>query len=747
MLRHDRTPRMIVLSALVTTALLPVATTRSNGDATCLYRTPPPAGLEALGAWPYGSSLAVDVDPVRDLVFLASGGAVLTIDVADPTTPLLVSDDLRTGGLIADLFYDVSDQQLYAACGEGGLEIWDVSTPVSPALIACTEVIYVGTEVPVRGVDVFGDYAIVECSYGYVHSLDVSDPANPVEVAFNGSMGNPSHDIYVSQDGQIHSTGAQRYQRIKINPDGTLNTSGSREFDFGAGATFGDSDVAYVGYGSFLYILDLHHAAFAPWSTRNVGGIADIVVEAGTAYIVNRDGLHVWDVSVPTNPVLVGSLPVDWFPKHVVVSEGLAYVSTGHEGLRIIELGDGSSPTEIGRFDVMTLAYRVDKVGDVAYVAYSSSGLVALDLSDLDRPELLGRLDIPGTARDLDVDGDLVYVADSDAGLRIVDVSDPMMPVEIGFNEARDGWRVRVQGSFAYMIESVVNEPYWLRIFDISVPTSPVELGALTLDTIAWDLEVSGSHVFVANGTLGMRVVDVSDPTTPVEVARYSVPDVHDLQLVGDIAFVTSADFAGGLITLDISDPTNPTVLDRYNPTGGFRPFHVAVSGARAYLGDPVASPELFVFDISDPTNLINLGSFTPPGDMSQLHAFGSLLVVANGRAGVQLYQDLAVVGVPGVSQGPGIARVTNAPNPFTPCTTFQVTDADGLHEARLEIIDAAGRRIRAITLGSITPGGEAHIDWDGRDDAGRPAPAGVYYYRLVHGHGASAARRTTLIR
>ena len=60
------------------------------------------------------------------------------------------------------------------AGGEGGLEIWDVGNPLVPVRLSVTEIYYYGAETPVQSVEVYGNYAITENSWGYVHSLDVS---------------------------------------------------------------------------------------------------------------------------------------------------------------------------------------------------------------------------------------------------------------------------------------------------------------------------------------------------------------------------------------------------------------------------------------------------------------------------------------------------------------------------------------------------------------------------------------------
>jgi hypothetical protein len=78
-------------------------------------------------------------------------------------------------------------------------------------------------------------------------------------------------------------------------------------------------------------------------------------------------------------------------------------------------------------------------------------------------------------------------------------------------------------------------------------------------------------------------------------------------------------------------------------------------------------------------------------------------------------------------------------PNPFRPQTSFRIESPGG--SARLEILDLGGRRVRSLT--SEGTAGRRDIVWDGRDDAGHPAAAGVYLARL---QGASAARSLKVV-
>ena len=71
-----------------------------------------------------------------------------------------------------------------------------------------------------------------------------------------------------------------------------------------------------------------------------------------------------------------------------------------------------------------------------------------------------------------------------------------------------------------------------------------------------------------------------------------------------------------------------------------------------------------------------------------------------------------------------------NTPNPFNPQTTISfslIADA----RVKLEVYDLRGSLVRTLEDG-LMPAGMNTVKWDGKDNAGRDAPSGAYYYRLT---------------
>lgn len=84
----------------------------------------------------------------------------------------------------------------------------------------------------------------------------------------------------------------------------------------------------------------------------------------------------------------------------------------------------------------------------------------------------------------------------------------------------------------------------------------------------------------------------------------------------------------------------------------------------------------------------------------------------------------------PPVASAPRALAVS--PNPARGACTLRFTLA-APGEGVLEVYDSGGRRVRRVAAGTFARGPNA-IEWDGRDDEGRPVAAGVYLARLAAG-------------
>jgi hypothetical protein len=73
---------------------------------------------------------------------------------------------------------------------------------------------------------------------------------------------------------------------------------------------------------------------------------------------------------------------------------------------------------------------------------------------------------------------------------------------------------------------------------------------------------------------------------------------------------------------------------------------------------------------------------------------------------------------------------LSNYPNPFAPVTTITFT-MPAMTTARVDVFDQLGRRVATLLEGSVDAGLHS-VQWNGRDEAGRSMPSGIYFYRLT---------------
>jgi cytochrome c peroxidase len=264
----------------------------------------------------------------------------------------------------------------------------------------------------------------------------------------------------------------------------------------------------------------------------------------------------------------------------------------------------------------------------------------------------------------------------------------------------------------------------------------------------------------------GALVAFMRRPLTDARVAAGTAPfDQPALSSqVGLTPVVLNGGVAGGSGT-----PPQPVALEP--PFAGNPGFTVGVYGARG------GAEAVLVIDDAEPPATVNV---PPPGSFARLtttlqgngasDGFGSVtLAIADDSAlhgrvlfGRWYVDDPGATGgvasspafrmqifganglglvavVPG--GGSGASRIhPGSPNPFHESTVlrFELATAS---KARLAVYDLNGRSVRRLFDRSSTPAGSYALTWDGRDDAGRFVPGGVYFYRLETDRDAVSAR------
>jgi subtilisin-like proprotein convertase family protein len=148
-------------------------------------------------------------------------------------------------------------------------------------------------------------------------------------------------------------------------------------------------------------------------------------------------------------------------------------------------------------------------------------------------------------------------------------------------------------------------------------------------------------------------------------------------------------------------------------------------------------------------------GTLTPAGDLGLfagevLDGIWTLTVadLAGGDIGTLNEWCLKIVyggGATAAGDAPSVLSLAqNYPNPFNPSTQIAYT-VPRAGQVELRIFDLAGRQVRTLVSGELAASAYT-VEWNGRDDTGRQAASGTYYYRL-RSEGQELTRKMTLLK
>jgi hypothetical protein len=291
-------------------------------------------------------------------------------------------------------------EYLYAACGEGGLRVFDIAfidnksfserfttAPVSPL----GQQFYVKTKYaaavaapctpapdPTRKQDPDNKEPKVHALYGYVYIADKYEGLILVS-AGTTINGNPI-DNYLKRE-------------VTFNPEGLLH---------GASAVSIIGNYAYVCCDAGLVVINLDDPK-APYVTDVLGASVlkkPHVVQAQFryAFVCDADGIKVLDITDPAHPRCAGALELNE-ARSIYLARTYAYVAAGKHGLVILNIENPLRPT-------------IDQY-------YTANGLIN-DLHDV-------KLGITYVS-------EFAYLADGKNGLRVVQLTSPETPGNMGFS-------------------------------------------------------------------------------------------------------------------------------------------------------------------------------------------------------------------------------------------------------------------------------------------------------------------------
>ena len=277
-------------------------------------------------------------------------------------------------------------------------------------------------------------------------------------------------------------------------------------------------------------------------------------------------GLHVVDISDPTNPVLRTTINTTKYAESIKVVRlfkngeivDIAHIVEGTEGVTSYDITDPLNPVDLLQgttaIDGNRMAIVPAEDPNEPYLLFLAENWKGVRVFESNAfvPGVLeyngvfsGTL---GYAKGLAYKDKWLYVADNEMGLVVMDARLLILGtfgVAGSVDTPGHALDVAVEGDHAYAADGTMG----LQIFDITIPDSPVFTGGIDLPAYSRAIVVRDGLAFIAAATGGVHIVDVNDPFDPVYAGNVPTGYASDLALTED-GLVLVSDYEEGFIIL-----------------------------------------------------------------------------------------------------------------------------------------------------------------------------------------------------
>jgi hypothetical protein len=291
-------------------------------------------------------------------------------------------------------------EYLYAACGTGGLRVFDIAFIDHKAF---------SERITTAPVSPLGQKFYVRTKYATSVAAPTTIAPDPTRTHQSENFEAPVHPLYaylyvtdkyeglilVGAGTLLDGNPANNFleRALTYNPDGLL--CGARSISF-------VGTYAYVCCDAGLVVLDLqdpmHPQVCTVLGPDQLLEPRQVAAQFRYAFVCTAEGLSVLDITSPATPILVSQLPLE-DAHSVYVARTYAYVAAGHQGFVIVDITRPDAPV-------------IDQI-------YDANGCIN-DAHDV-------KLGITNASQ-------FAYVADGKNGLRVIQLTGPETPGNDGFS-------------------------------------------------------------------------------------------------------------------------------------------------------------------------------------------------------------------------------------------------------------------------------------------------------------------------
>ena len=636
----------------------------------------------------------------NEILLYDTAGYLGFVYVKNPSSPRVISEvDLQTD--FVDIVY--KKLNVYLACGYYGVKIYDFGDRSNPALITTLV-----EPAHVTAVEIYNDvlYAIDDYNGIFIYDLS-ADPANP-EYIGRQLYSKQVKDMTIS--GQTAWCANTEGGVVELDLSNPLAPVQVKIYN-----TQTRTDRVYI-LGGYIFGNDAYgnYEIFHPDSSGQ------------TAYLVRRN--------LVTAPAGYSDRSGEFFC--AVDSGGVGHVYRITDGWKLQEVnsfGEGSGWSDISLNE--DYLYTTSQSDFLAINAIKQN----FGLSD--------GVQYPARADAVYIYRGMLYIADNDNGeIWITDISNPSAPVfrdrHYYQGEVFDLAVVDVPGNRLAVVLFTSEQAliYYLDDSDYSL-LATAQISA-RVNIFAGLVDIG--YVYLFDADLAGHIYYIQDMLTGP--AYFDDFTLNDTIVRAESAF--GRIYTAGVKTLAVYDFGQGIPVysgSQFELEGGFTSVKKHFLKVLASAGED----GLYVFDNSQETNLDLLAHVQTPGYAAAVEALDSLVIVSD-KNNISLFElnDEGNFYDPHSPVIPSKFRIyQNYPNPFNQSTIIylDIPAGSGEIDISLAIYNTLGQRVRTLTDSPLMPG-RHRFEWDGRDDDGREAASGIYFYRC-QGAGIESSRKMLLVK
>lgn len=279
--------------------------------------------------------------------------------------------------------------------------------------------------------------------------------------------------------------------------------------------------------------LDISEVQTEFFTSADIGHHAnDIVKDGNYAYVAaddSNDGLAIFNVSDPANPVLVSELDVGHKGASITKNGNYVYIGVqrSSNALRIVNVSNPASPSIAATINIrQPNALAISGNYLFAGLTNGSNSLRVYNITNPASPTLVHSNVINFEIHDIQISGNYAYVGieDDTTGLRVFNITTPASTSQIATeNMGEEVNAIIINGPFAYV--GIEDEDESFHVVNIATPSNPAPVSSLDVSGEIVDIAIAGNYAYAAidDNNSGLASINISNPITPYLVYNADV--------------------------------------------------------------------------------------------------------------------------------------------------------------------------------------------------------------------------------